>query len=164
MSTADAPLGADLRAEIAALAQAEVQPRGASVEALRRVQARYGWVSDAHLAETAKILGISAADLDGMATFFNLIFRRPVGQHVILLCDSVSCWIMGRDALCARLHERLGIRPGETTPDGAVTLLPIVCLGHCDHAPAMLVDATLHGDVDENKLDAVTDALRGVAS
>ncbi|MBB2164114.1 NADH-quinone oxidoreductase subunit NuoE [Gluconacetobacter sp. 1b LMG 1731] len=164
MSTADTPLPAELRARIADLARTEHQPRAASVSALTMVQERFGWVSDAHLLETASLLGMSPADLDGIATYFNLIFRRPVGRHVIMLCDSVSCWIMGRDTVCARLQARLGIRPGETTPDGAVTLLPIVCLGHCDHAPAMLVDRTLHGDLDAETAERLADGLRGAAS
>ncbi|GBQ86475.1 NADH-quinone oxidoreductase chain E [Gluconacetobacter johannae DSM 13595] len=159
MSTADAPLPPDLRADIAAMAAAEHHARMAAIPALMAVQARLGWVSDAHLADVAGLLGLSPADLDGVATFFNLVFRRPVGRHVILMCDSVSCWIMGRDALCARLCDRLGIRPGQTTADGAVTLLPIVCLGHCDHAPAMLVDRTLHGDLDEAGIDRIANAL-----
>ncbi|MBB2167985.1 NADH-quinone oxidoreductase subunit NuoE [Gluconacetobacter aggeris] len=160
MSTADAPLPPDLRARIADLAQAEHRLRAASVSALTMVQDYFGWVSDTHLAETASLLGMSPADLDGIATYFNLIFRRPVGRHVILLCDSVSCWIMGRDAVCTRLQARLGIRPGETTADGAVTLLPIVCLGHCDHAPAMLVDRTLHGDLTAETAEQLADTLR----
>lgn len=160
MSTADAPLPPELRTRIADLAQAEHRPRAASITALTLVQDHFGWVSNAHLAETASLLGMSPADLDGIATYFNLIFRRPVGRHVILLCDSVSCWIMGRDAVCARLQARLGIRPGETTPDGAVTLLPIVCLGHCDHAPAMLVDRTLYGDLNAETAGRLADTLR----
>ncbi|ACI50505.1 NADH dehydrogenase (ubiquinone) 24 kDa subunit [Gluconacetobacter diazotrophicus PA1 5] len=161
MSTADPPLPPDLKAEIAAMVRAADYPRAVSVGALAAVQARFGWVCDAHLAELSDLTGLSVADLDGVATFFNLIFRRPVGRHVIMMCDSVSCWIMGRDALCARLCDRLGIRPGQTTPDGAVTLLPIVCLGHCDHAPALLVDRTLHGDVDEAGIDRIADNVRG---
>ncbi|MFT8646441.1 NADH-quinone oxidoreductase subunit NuoE [Gluconacetobacter sp.] len=164
MSTADTPLPPELRERIADLARTEHRPRAASVSALTVVQERFGWVSDAHLVETASLLGMSPADLDGIATYFNLIFRRPVGRHVIMLCDSVSCWIMGRDTVCARLQARLGIRPGETTPDGAVTLLPIVCLGHCDHAPAMLVDRTLHGDLDAETAERLADGLRGAAS
>ncbi|RBM08264.1 NADH-quinone oxidoreductase subunit NuoE [Novacetimonas cocois] len=160
MSTADAPLPASMRTEILALAAQELHPRGASVAALRLVQDRLGWISTAHLREVAALLGMSDDDLDGIATYFNLLFRRPVGRHVIMLCDSVSCWIMGREPLCAHLCRTLGIRPGETTADNAITLLPTVCLGHCDHAPAMLVDDALHGDVDMAGLDHLIDTLR----
>jgi NADH-quinone oxidoreductase subunit E len=141
------------RAEIMALALSHETKRSACIEALKYVQGHYRWVSDRHLGEIAALLEMSRAELDGVATFYNLIFRRPVGEHIIFLCDSISCWIMGRDAVCAYFRERLGIVPGETTVDGMYTLLPIVCLGHCDHAPAMLLDDTLHGDVDIAQVD-----------
>ena len=160
MSIAEQPLSGELRAEIRALAQAEPHPRGASVAALRLVQAHMGWISTPHLNEVADVLGMSAADLDGIATYFNLLFRRPVGRHVLMLCDSVSCWIMGCERLCAHLCRTLDIQPGQTTADDAITFLPIVCLGHCDHAPAMLVDDTLYGDVDTPTLDRLIATLR----
>ncbi|GBR00418.1 NADH-quinone oxidoreductase subunit NuoE [Acetobacter oeni] len=159
MSTADHPLPDDLQAEILALARAEPHPRSACVAALQRVQSRYRWISTHHLRDVARLLDMSPDDLDGIATCFNLLFRKPVGRHVILLCDSISCWIMGRDHLCDHLCRTLAIRPGETTEDGAITLLPTVCLGHCDHAPAMLVDDTLCGDVDLPMLARLTDTL-----
>lgn len=137
------------------MAAGEAHPRAACIEALTRVQRDFHWVSDEHLFEVAELLGMSTADLDGVATYFNLIFRRPVGRKVILLCDSVSCWLMGRDALQARLKERLGVMPGQTTGDGRFTLLPTVCLGHCDHAPALMIGETLHGDVDPASLDGL---------
>ena len=146
-------LSAEERAAIVSLAQSHETKRSACIEALKYVQKHYRWVSDHHLAEIAELLEMSRAELDGVATFYNLIFRRPVGEHIIFLCDSISCWIMGRDAVCAHFRRRLGIKPGETTADGMYTLLPIVCLGHCDHAPAMLLDDTLHGDVDIAQID-----------
>ena len=157
MSTVDvlAPLSGEEREHIAAMAAHGETARSACIEALKYVQSRHGWVNDAQLAAIAHLLGLSAAELDSVATFYNLIFRKPVGKHVIFLCDSVSCWIMGRERVCAQLHQRLGISQGETTKDGTYTLLPIVCLGHCDHAPAMLIDETLYGDVDAAKLDAI---------
>ena len=124
------------------------------------VQRHHRWISDRKLREVAALLEMAPDELDGVATFYNLLFRRPVGRHVIMLCDSVSCWIMGHDAVLDALRERLGIRRGETSADGRFTLLPIVCLGHCDHAPAMLVDADLHGDVEPATLAAILDAYR----
>lgn len=157
MSTVDvlAPLSAEERERISAMAAHGETARSASIEALKYIQSRHGWVDNERLAAIAYLLGLSAAELDSVATFYNLIFREPVGKHVIFLCDSVSCWIMGRERICAKLHQRLGISPGETTTDGAYTLLPIVCLGHCDHAPAMLIDETLYGDVDAAQLDEI---------
>jgi NADH-quinone oxidoreductase subunit E len=96
---------------------------------------------------------MSPTDLDSVATFYNLIFRKPVGRHVIMICDSVSCWIMGYDRMRKHLRERLGIELGETTPDNRFTLLPIVCLGCCDRAPAMMVDSDLCSDLDPQKID-----------
>jgi len=144
-----------LRQEIAAVAEAAETKRAAGLDALKVVQKRFGYISDEHLAEVAALLDMTPAELDGVATFYNLIFRRPVGRHVILLCDSVACWIMGEGAARAQLRERLNIKPGETTADGRFTLLPIVCLGHCDHAPAMMVDQDQYGDLDSAKLDAI---------
>ena len=72
-----------------------------------------------------------------------------------MVCDSVSCWIMGYEKLRSQLTSRLGIKMGETTPDGRFTLLPIVCLGACDHAPVMMIDNETHRDLDPEKIDAV---------
>jgi NADH-quinone oxidoreductase subunit E len=165
MSTAergqtDAPLEPALREEIAAVVRHAEYKRAAATDVLKVVQKRFGFVSDQHLAELAALLDMTPAELDGLATFYNLIFRRPVGRHVILLCDSVACWIMGGTAACVHLRERLGIKPGETTADGRFTLLPIVCLGHCDHAPAMMVGEDLHGNLDAARLDGILDRYR----
>ena len=130
-------------------------PRAACIEALKIVQKHRRWVSDESLHDVAAILGMSVDELDNVATFYNLIYRKPVGEHVILLCDSVSCWIMGYERIRARLNERLGIDLGQTTEDGKFTLLPMVCLGDCDHAPAMMVGEELYDDLDEGKVDDV---------
>lgn len=91
---------------------------------------------------------MSTSDLDGVASFYNLIFRRPVGRHVAYICDSVSCWIMGSQRITEQMKEHCGGHAlGEMTGDGRFTLLPIVCLGACDHAPVMMVDDDLHLDL-----------------
>ena len=123
------------------------------IDAMRIVQRHRGWVSDESLHDIAAHLGMSVTDLDSVATFYNLIFRRPVGRHVIMICDSVSCWMMGYGRMREHLGKRLGIGLGETTPDNRFTLLPIVCLGCCDRAPAMMVDDNLHSDLDPQKID-----------
>jgi NADH-quinone oxidoreductase subunit E len=129
--------------------------RAAGPEALRIVQRRRGWVSDEDLRQVAALLEMSPHELDAVATFYSLIFRRPVGRHVILICESVSCYVMGHERMLAHLTERLGIGLGRTTPDGRFTLLPVPCLGACDHAPAMMIDAELYGDLDESRIDAI---------
>jgi NADH-quinone oxidoreductase subunit E len=125
------------------------------IEAMRIVQRHRGWVSDESIRDIAGLLGMTSTDLDGVATFYNLIYRKPVGRHVILICDSVSCWIMGYDSLRGHLTKRLGIELGQTTPDNRFTLLPNVCLGACDHAPVMMVDNDLHVDLDPARIDSV---------
>ncbi len=136
------------RREIADEIRHYPERRAACIEALKIVQQHRGWVSDDGLKDLADFLEMTPEELEGVATFYNLVFRRPVGRHVILVCDSVSCWIMGCDRIRNHLATRLGIRPGETSADGRFTLLPIVCLGTCDHAPAMMIDEDLHRDLD----------------
>ena len=123
-------------------------PRAASIEALKVVQKHRGWVPDGAIGAIAAVLGISAADLEGVATFYSLIFRHPVGRHVIKLCDSIACHLTGYDELRDALSGALDIRFGETTPDGRFTLLPICCLGACDRGACLMIDDDLHGPVE----------------
>ena len=125
------------------------------IDAMKIVQRHRGWVSDESIRDIGELLEMSCAGLDGVATFYNLIFRKPVSPHVIMLCDSVSCWIMGYEKLCQRLTSRLKVSLGETTADNRFTVLPIVCLGVCDHAPALMIDDDLYRDVEPGQLDGV---------
>ncbi len=129
--------------------------RAACIEAMAVVQRHRGWLSDDAIRDVAQILGLTPAEVSSVASFYNLAFRRARGRHVIFLCDSVSCWIVGRDRIRELLSDRLGIATGETTADGRFTLLPIVCLGACDHAPAMMIDDDLHHDVSAAALDDI---------
>ena len=139
---------AEIEAECAHLPNRE----SAAIDAMMIVQRQRGWVSDASLAAIAHLLGMSVAALDSIATFYNLIFRQPVGRHVVMVCDSVSCYVMGADKLRKQVEEHLGVGLGETTADDRFTLLPIVCLGACDRAPTMMVDEDLIGDVTAERL------------
>ncbi|MCC2641743.1 MAG: nuoE [Nitrospira sp.] len=131
--------------------------RAGCVEAMKVVQRHRGWVSDESLRSLATLLGMTCEDLDGVATFYNLIFRKPVGKHVILLCDSISCWIKGCDAMRGHLKSRVGLSMGQTSADGRFTLLPIVCLGACDRAPVMMIDDDLHEDLTAEKIDRIVE-------
>ena len=128
------------------------QKRGASIEALKIVQRHRGWVSD-EIHDIAEMLEMSVDELDNVATFYSLIFRRPVGRHVILICDSVSCYVTGYETLRDYLGKKLGIGLGETTADGRFTLLPAACLGACDLAPVMMIDDVLYGNLTPGKID-----------
>jgi NADH-quinone oxidoreductase subunit E len=153
-------LTAEEKKEIEAEFPAYEQKRAVSVEALKIIQRHRGWVSDDAVRDIAEFLEMSPDELDGVATFYNLIFRKPVGRHVILVCNSVTCWIMGYEGILEHLKQRLGIDLGETTADGLFTLLPIVCLGACDQAPAMMIDDILYGNLDPAKIDEILQGFR----
>lgn len=127
----------------------------ACIEALKIIQQQRGWVSDESLREVASYLRMAPEELDSVATFYNMIFRQPVGRHIILLCDSISCWVMGYQQLSTQLQQKLGIGFGQTTADGCFTLLPNPCLGTCDHAPALMIDGDLYQDVTIDLLDGI---------
>jgi NADH-quinone oxidoreductase subunit E len=143
------------RREIEAEVPRYPKKKATCIEAMKIVQRHRGWVSDEALQGIGELLGMTMDELEGVATFYNLIFRKPVGRHVILICDSISCWIMGYERMREHLTARLGINLGETTADGRFTLLPITCLGACDHAPALMIDDDLHGDLDPKKIDEI---------
>ena len=131
--------------------------RAAGPEALKIVQRHRGWVSKETLKDVARYLEMTDDELDGVATCYNFIFRQPVGRHIIVLCDSVSCWILGYEPILRHLEQRLGIHMGQTTSDGRFTLLPGACLGACDKAPGMMVDEDLHVELDPAKVDEILD-------
>jgi NADH-quinone oxidoreductase subunit E len=131
------------------------QRRAAVSEALLIVQESRGWVSDEGIADVAEALGMSVEEVDGIATFYELIYRHPVGRHVIMVCDSVSCWITGEERILGHLRRRLGIEPGGTTKDGSFTLLPVGCLGACDAGPAMMIDGELFDNLTTERTDEI---------
>ena len=130
-------------------AQLEIEVEGyvhrhaAKVSVLNKLQEWRGWISDETLQDAADFLGISKDELDSVASFYNLIFRKPVGKTVVHLCESPTCWMMGEPEIRQELLRCLGVEMGETTQDERFTLLPIVCLGDCDNAPSMLLGRKL---------------------
>ncbi|HEU0198130.1 MAG TPA: NADH-quinone oxidoreductase subunit NuoE [Nevskiaceae bacterium] len=130
-------------------------PRAVVIEALKIVQARDGWVCDEAIHAIAEVLGVGDSDVEGVATFYNLIFRQPVGRHVIKICDSIGCFLCGYEELQKAFSKRLGIGFGETTSDNRFTLLPIVCLGACDRAPVLMIDEDTHFNVKTTDIDAL---------
>lgn len=134
--------------------------KAACIEALKIVQHHRSWVSDESLHSVAEILEMSPEELDSVATFYNLIFRKPVGRNVILLCDSISCYVMGYKKIYDHLQGKLHIKFGETTPDKRFTLLPNACLGCCDHAPALMINNELYRNLTFEKLDEILDEYK----
>jgi len=132
-----------------------------AIDALKLVQQRRGWVSDENIAEIASLLGMSPAELAGLATFYNLVYLRPVGRKVIHYCNSVSCWMLGAERNRRHIEQLLQIGLGETTADGEYTLLPIVCLGACDKAPVMMVGDDTHFNVDTARVTEILGQRKG---
>ena len=139
---------AEIETEVAHLPDRE----SAAIDALLIVQKYRGWVSDESLYAIANLLEMSAEQLDSIATFYNLIYRQPVGRNVVMVCDSVSCYVMGADPLKKAIERHLDVSFGETTEDGRFTLLPIVCLGACDKAPTMMINQDLIENVEAQSL------------
>jgi NADH-quinone oxidoreductase subunit E len=135
--------------------------RAALSEALMIAQESRRWIDDDTLAEVAGAVGVSEAAAEGVATFYELAFRRPVGRHVVQVCDSVSCWLRGSSGLLRLLEAKLGVRLGGTSADGEFTLLPAGCLGLCEFAPAMMVDGQVYGDLTIKRLGEIIDSVRG---
>ncbi len=128
-------------------------PKVACIDALKIVQQHRGWVSDDSVKDIARYLEMSNEEVDGVATFYSRIYRKPVGRNVILICDGISCMIMGYESLYEYISQKLGVRFGETTSDGLFTLLPISCLGDCDHAPAMMINNDHFNQLTIEKID-----------
>jgi NADH-quinone oxidoreductase subunit E len=135
-------------------------PAVACIDALKIVQHHRGWISDESVKDIAQVIGISNEEVESVATFYSRIYRKPVGRNVILVCDSVSCMIMGYESLYKYLSAKLGISFGETTPDGCFTLLPNSCLGDCDNAPAMMVNNDHYNRLTFEKIDKLLESYR----
>jgi NADH-quinone oxidoreductase subunit E len=151
----------EIKHEIEAEMHRYPRKQAVCIEALKIIQRHRGWVSDESIRELADFLEMTADELDSVASFYDKILRRPVGQHVIFVCDSVSCWIMGYDRVRERLTQLLGTKLGETSADGRFTLLPNVCLGSCDHAPVLMIGDDLYHDIEPDKIEAILDQYKG---
>lgn len=149
-----------LRHELQARVAAAITPREAAVDVMKELQRHYGWLTDEAVGEAAEILGLTALQVEELATFYEMIYRRPAGKKVIHVCDSISCWAMGGETLLTHLAARLGIRAGETTADGLFTLLPCCCLGNCGEAPALMIGETLYGRVTPERADEIVNRER----
>ena len=136
-----------LRQELQTRIASAVTPREAAVETMKRLQAHYGWLTDEAVEEAGELLGLSPLQVEELATFYEMLYRRPVGKRVIHCCDSISCWARGGESLMQHIAGLLGIGVGETTRDGIFTLLPCCCLGNCGQAPTMMIGDTLYGNL-----------------
>jgi NADH-quinone oxidoreductase subunit E len=132
----------------------------ACIEALKIIQEHRGWVSDESVKDISAFLEIPLEEVDGVATFYNMIFRKPVGRNIILVCNSITCYIMGFESLYQHLSKKLNIKFGETTADKRFTLLPNPCLGDCDHAPAMMINKDHYNKLNPELLDEILEKYK----
>jgi NADH-quinone oxidoreductase subunit E len=137
-----------------------VHPYEQAVDVMNALQKHYGWLNDEALGEAARILGMTPLELEELATFYDFIYREPVGKYVIRVCDSVVCWMHGHESMADLLSKTLGIGMGETTTDGLFTLLPTCCIGYCDRAPAMLVNGKVYGSLTLEKVQGLIEKLK----
>jgi NADH-quinone oxidoreductase subunit E len=132
----------------------------ACLDALKIVQQHRGWISDESVRDIAELLTISAEQVEGVATFYTRIYRKEIGRHVILICDGISCMILGYERIYDLISHELGLVFGETTPDKRFTLLPVSCLGDCDHSPSMMIDDDLYHDLKAEDLDQILEKYK----
>ncbi len=141
------------------IAEAE-HPRELAVDVMFALQRHYGYLSDEALEAAAQLLGMTPLELEELATFYDFIYREPIGKYVLHVCDGVVCWMNGYGRVIDYLGKRLGIRIGETTEDGLFTLLPTACIGYCDLSPAMLVNGRPYGPLTPEKIDEILEMFR----
>jgi NADH-quinone oxidoreductase subunit E len=149
-----------MREEIEAAAARYPDRRSAIMPALMIAQKEHGHLPGPVLEDVAEILGVERVWVYELATFYTLFHTEPIGRFHLQLCDNVSCMLCGSEALLKHLETTLGIRKGETTPDGAFTLSTVECLGACEMAPVMQVGDDYHGNLDTARLDALLESFR----
>ena len=148
---------ADLRERMEAVASRFPQRLSALIPILYLVQQQHGYVTKAGMELAAEVLGTTPAYVDSVASFYTMLYRQPVGKYVLQVCRTLPCALRGAEDIIAYLQERLGVKPGETTPDQQFTLETVECLAACHVAPLMMVNATYKVHLDRAKLDAIID-------
>ncbi len=123
------------------------------------IQRERGWVDNAGVNFLAQYLGVEVTDVWETATFYSMFNLHPVGRHHIQICKTLSCKIMGEPEITDHVCSRLGIKPGETTPDGKFTVSLVECLGSCGTAPMMQIGFDYHEDLTVEKVDKILDEL-----
>jgi len=136
-----------------------VTGRGALMTSLHEIQHAYGYVPWQAMVELSKVLGISAAQVADVVSFYEDYHSEPLGKNVIGICQSITCEVCGHQALMDHLKDKLGIDVHETTGDGKFTLLGIECIGSCDNAPCALVNGKQYNNLSISMVDELVDTL-----
>ncbi len=154
------PFSRELTQKINTIVNDSENKQSCLIAVLREVQNEYGWLSNESMEEVSDMLGIPASGVQNVATFYTMFFTEPVGKHIIWLCRTLSCSLKGAEEVEHYLCDKLGIKTGETTEDGKITLLEAECLASCGTAPVMLVDDTLYENLTKEKIDQIIGELR----
>jgi NADH-quinone oxidoreductase subunit E len=159
---ADAPLDEKTLAELRQIAARYPQPRSGLLPMLHLVQSVEGRVTSRGIEACADILGISAAEVSGVATFYTMYKRRPVGDYHVGVCTNTLCAVMGGDVIFERLKDHLDVGNDETTEDGKITLEHVECNAACDFAPVMMVNwEFMDNQTPESAVQLVDDLRAG---
>jgi len=127
---------------------------------LQLTQREFGCISNEEEKIVAEILGIKPIKVREVVSFYTMLNPKPVGKYHIQVCSNLSCFLMEAEELIDYLKEKLGIEPGETTPDKKFTLTTVECLGACDQAPSMMINFDYYGHLDKKKIDELLDKLK----
>ncbi len=149
-----------IRRDLQKLIAASEFPREQVVNVMYALQGHYGYLSDEAVLEAAALLGMTPLEVEELATFYDFIYREPVGKFVIHVCDGVVCWMFHEGSVFDYLCKKLGVCPGQMTEDGMFTVVPTACLGQCDRAPAMLINGVAYGPLTHEKIDQILEKLR----
>ena len=134
--------------------------RGALLPVLHMAQETWGWISLQTEEYVAGLFELSPAHVHEVVTFYTLFFQQPKGRHVVALCHNLSCYLAGAKELLAHVKSQLGVEPGETTPDGRITLQSVECLCACEAAPMAQVDERYELNLTPEKMDRILERLR----
>jgi NADH-quinone oxidoreductase subunit E len=141
------------------LLKAYPSARSAVLPALHVAQEDQGYLGPEVIREVAEHFNLTPGDVESVASFYTMYTRRPLGKYLLQVCTNISCGLMGADHILSHLSEKLGIKPGETTPDGKFTLLTVECLGTCGTAPMMQVNETFRENLTAEKVEEILEEL-----
>jgi len=136
------------------------QRKSAILAALYLAQAQQGYLTQNAMRHVAEAIGCSAADVEDVVSFYTMFYTRPVGRHVIQVCRTLSCALLGAERVTEELSKSLGVAPGETDPKGEFTLIEVECLGACDRAPVVGVNDAWHECQRPEDVQALLDGIR----
>jgi len=148
------------RRKIESLADKYPHRRSALIPSLQLAQEEIGFLPPEVIRELAGIFELTPNQVYEVASFYTMLYRRQVGKYVIQVCTNISCMLCDSEAILAHLEKRLGIKPGETTPDNKFTLMEVECLASCDTAPVAQINEDYHENLTTEKIDQILELLK----